>query len=240
MTRLYRLPDAPLTPGLRPLTTADVPVCHKLLEEYLKKYSALAHHAPTHPHTLALAYTALNRFDLVPLITVEEFAHWIVPRTDVIYSWVVEDAATKTVTDFVSFYSLPSTIIGNTKYSTLKAAYAYYNVATKTPLKVIMNDALILAKAVRVIPFTYRAICVVCVDARVAPHTRLQAGFDVFNCLDIMENSTFLKELKFGYANKLSSRLLTTSSIGDGNLQYYLYNWKCPDMPPSKLGLVLM
>lgn len=55
-----------------------------------------------------------------------------------------------------------------------------------------------------------------------------------------MENSTFLKELKFGYANKLSSRLLTTSSIGDGNLQYYLYNWKCPDMPPSKLGLVLM
>lgn len=59
-----------------------------------------------------------------------------------------------------------------------------------------------------------------------------------------MENATFLKELKFGYAdpttNPVCGRLLTTSSIGDGNLQYYLYNWKCPDMPPSKLGLVLM
>lgn len=38
MTRLYRLPDAPVTQGLRPLTLADVPVCHKLLENYLKGY----------------------------------------------------------------------------------------------------------------------------------------------------------------------------------------------------------
>lgn len=40
-----------------------------------------------------------------------------------------------------------------------------------------------------------------------------------------MENKTFLEELKFG--------------IGDGNLQYYLYNWKCPDLEPSQIGLVL-
>lgn len=41
-----------------------------------------------------------------------------------------------------------------------------------------------------------------------------------------MENVTFLQELKFGK--------------GDGNLQYYLYNWKCPSMEPSKVGLVLL
>jgi len=44
-------------------------------------------------------------------------------------------------------------------------------------------------------------------------------GFDVFNALDLMENKQFLEPLKFG--------------IGDGNLQYYLYNWRCPTMCPD-------
>ncbi|XP_028326106.1 glycylpeptide N-tetradecanoyltransferase 2 [Gouania willdenowi] len=51
-------------------------------------------------------------------------------------------------------------------------------------------------------------------------------GFDVFNALDLMGNKVFLEKLKFG--------------IGDGNLQYYLYNWKCPPMDPDKVGLVLL
>ena len=33
------------------------------------------------------------------------------------------------VTDMLSFYALPSTIIGNKTYPTLRAAYAFYNVA---------------------------------------------------------------------------------------------------------------
>ena len=49
----------------------------------------------------------------------------------------------------------------------------------------------------------------------------LQAGFDVFNALDLMKNKSFLDNLKFG--------------IGDGNLQYYLYNWKCPAMKPEQV-----
>lgn len=52
----------------------------------------------------------------------------------------------------------------------------------------------------------------------------VQKGFDVFNALDLMENKTFLEKLKFG--------------IGDGNLQYYLYNWKCPSMAPEKVSAV--
>ena len=48
----------------------------------------------------------------------------------------------------------------------------------------------------------------------------------MFNALDLMENSTFLKELKFGE--------------GDGHLHYYLYNWRCPAMTAKNLGLVLM
>ena len=45
--------------------------------------------------------------------------------------------------------------------------------------------------------------------------------FDVFNALDLMENKEFLEKLKFG--------------VGDGNLQYYIYNWKCEQMVPEQV-----
>lgn len=45
----------------------------------------------------------------------------------------------------LSFYTLPSTIIGNPTYKTLKAAFMYYTVARETPLLQLMTDALILA-----------------------------------------------------------------------------------------------
>jgi len=120
-------------------------------------------------------------------------------QAGVIYSYVVEDPNSKELTDMVSFYALPSSILGNDKHKTLHAAYAYYYFHTSTPLPQLINDALILAK---------------------------RLDFDVFNALDILENETFLKELKFG--------------IGDGNLQYYLYNWRTPLVQPSQVGLVLL
>ncbi|XP_072364763.1 glycylpeptide N-tetradecanoyltransferase 2 isoform X4 [Scyliorhinus torazame] len=108
------------------------------------------------------------------------------------------DGSDGELTDFVSFYTLPSTVMHHPIHKNLKAAYSFYNVHTETPLIDLMNDALIIAKS---------------------------KGFDVLNALDLMENKTFLEKLKFG--------------IGDGNLQYYLYNWRCPDMEPEKVGLVL-
>ncbi|KAB1265877.1 Glycylpeptide N-tetradecanoyltransferase 1 [Camelus dromedarius] len=65
----------------------------------------------------------------------------------------------------------------------------------------------------------------ICLHLSLFLPTTAQKGFDVFNALDLMENKTFLEKLKFG--------------IGDGNLQYYLYNWKCPSMGAEKVGLVL-
>eukprot|EP00055_Hartaetosiga_balthica_P012989 m.64901 g.64901 ORF g.64901 m.64901 type:complete len:421 (+) comp8130_c0_seq1:181-1443(+) len=50
--------------------------------------------------------------------------------------------------------------------------------------------------------------------------------FDVFNALHLMENESFLKECKFG--------------AGDGNLQYYLYNWRLYPVEPNDIGLVLL
>ena len=171
--KLYRLPDAPKTPGFRKMVDADCPKAFKLLNDYLKK------------------------FDLSPMFTEDEFRHWFLPRDNVIDSFVVEQPDGE-ITDFCSFYHLPSTIMHHPQYKTLNAAYSFHNVATKTPLTALMNDLLVMAK---------------------------NLGMDVFNALDLMDNQEFLEELKFG--------------IGDGNLQYYVYNWRCPMMPPNKVGLVL-
>lgn len=172
--KLYKLADQPRTAGFRKLTPADVSKAHKLVREYLMK------------------------FNLSPMFTEEDFRHWFMPQNGIVDSFVVVAPDTNEITDFVSYYTLPSTVMHHPVHKTLKAAYSFYNVSTKTPWVDLMNDALISAK---------------------------QLGFDVFNALDLMDNKEFLEPLKFG--------------IGDGNLQYYLYNWRCPSMPPSKIGLVL-
>lgn len=143
-----------------------------------------------------VVFKYLSRFELAPLFSEEDFVHWFLPRPDIIDSFVVENNGE--ITDFISYYTLPSTVMHHPVHKNLKAAYSFYNVSKKTPWVELMNDALISAK---------------------------QLNFDVFNALDLMDNGQFLETLKFG--------------IGDGKLQYYLYNWKCPTMLPEQIGLVL-
>lgn len=140
----------------------------------------------------------MKKFKLSPVFSLDEFRHWFLPREGIIKTYVVQNGDGDEVTDFLSFYMLPSSIMHHPTHKLLKAAYSFYNVNTVTPFEVLMNDALILAKS---------------------------HGFDVFNALDLMNNKDILEKLKFG--------------IGDGNLQYYLYNWKCPQMKPEDIGLVL-
>lgn len=170
--KLYKLPDEPKTSGFRVMKKSDIQNVYTLLKQYL------------------------DTFDLAPVFSLEEFTHWFSPQPGIVDSYVVETEGK--VTDFVSFYTLPSTVMHHPTHKSLKAAYSFYNVQTATPIVNLMQDALVVAK---------------------------NNGFDVFNALDLMENKEFLDKLKFG--------------IGDGNLQYYLYNWKCPSMKPEKVGLVL-
>lgn len=173
--KLYSLPATTQTPGLRQLTKGDCPSASKLLNNYLSK------------------------FKLRMVFSVEDFEHWFTPVKEVIETYVVVNPQTNEVTDLISFYSLPSSILKSPKHTKLNAAYSWYNVATTHPLTELMKDSLILAK---------------------------KQGFDVFNCLAIHDNQSFLKELSFG--------------AGDGNLQFYLYNWLAPPMEPHQVGLVLL
>ncbi|PKU28007.1 hypothetical protein llap_21689 [Limosa lapponica baueri] len=101
----------------------DISAVHKLLTEYLKQ------------------------FHLTPVMSREEVEHWFLPQENIIDTFVVESAPGE-VTDFLSFYTLPSTIMNHPTHKSLKAAYSFYNVHTKTPLIDLMSDALILAKSV--------------------------------------------------------------------------------------------
>lgn len=85
-----------------------------------------------------------SQFSLYHKFTEEDVRHYFTPINDVVFSYVVE--TDKVITDFVSFYCLPSSIINHPKHSQLKAAYSYYHVSTATPLNVLINNALILAK----------------------------------------------------------------------------------------------
>jgi glycylpeptide N-tetradecanoyltransferase len=145
--KLYRLPEETLTPGFRAMEKQDVPAVTQLLQGYL------------------------SQFVIAPDFSEADVEYLLLPIKNVVNSYVIENPESHIITDFCSFYTLPSTIIDSMNHTQLKAAYLYYNVATVTPLVQLMNDILIMAKL---------------------------SNYDVFNALDIMHNESFLKDLKFG------------------------------------------
>jgi|EP01047_Picozoa_sp_COSAG01_P072519 glycylpeptide N-tetradecanoyltransferase len=115
LIKLLKLPPNPLTPGVRPMVDADVAPVTKLLNEYLGNGEA----------------------KFYPIFDEEEVRHWFAPRDEVVCTYVVETEGT--VTDFLSFYTLPSTVIGNPKHNSLKAAYSFYNVANTVTIEALMS-----------------------------------------------------------------------------------------------------
>ncbi|CAF1457633.1 unnamed protein product [Rotaria sordida] len=173
MQKLHRLPETTQVAGFREMRDADIPQAWRLLTQYLTK------------------------FDLAPVFSLDEFEYLCKSRPTIVSAFVVENDQGE-ITDFISYYHLPSTILNHPQYKILNSCYMYYYAASRTPLTDLVNDCLVQAH---------------------------NSDFDVFNALDIMDNKEFLEKLKFG--------------VGDGNIQYYIYNWKCPLMPAEKVALVL-
>lgn len=136
----YKLPEETFTPGLREMKAEDVDTVLDLLKRYLE------------------------RMDMAQVFSKTDFEHWMFPaekpKEQVVWSYVVEDPASKKITDFFSFYSLESTVIGHKKHDLIKAAYLFYY-ATETAfsqeksllkprLNLLIKDALILAKMVSI------------------------------------------------------------------------------------------
>lgn len=112
----------------------DIPVVHKLLNTYLQQYK------------IHIQFTEA------------EIGHFLLPREWVVESFVVESEKDKKITDFISFYSLPSSVLKHPEHKILNVAYSYYNVPNANKLVNLQRDALILAK---------------------------NKGYDVYNALDI-------------------------------------------------------
>ena len=177
MDKHYLLPSS--DSGLSPMTVDDIPQAFNLLSQYLSK------------------------FKLFPVMTLDEFTHWFSSKPGVVYSFVQKDK-NNSVTGFVSFYDIPTSVLHEkSPHTTVNTAYLYYYAV---PLG--QEDAAIY-------PLLKSAL----VEAR-------NLGFDVFNCVEIMDSTAdLLKALKFGE--------------GDGSLRYYLFNWKTTAFKPQDVAFVM-
>ena len=153
------------------------------------------------PSACKLLNEYLSKFKMVPVFTEEEFNYWFFPKIPpegeyLLYNLVRGNS--NDITDLISFYALNFTVLSHSTKSTIKAAYSFYNASKSHTITELMNNALIIAK---------------------------KFDFDVFNALDIMENSQVFEKLKF--------------DAGDGTLKYYIYNWGCHSMISYDIGLIL-
>uniref|UniRef100_A0A8C9XIF0 Glycylpeptide N-tetradecanoyltransferase n=2 Tax=Sander lucioperca TaxID=283035 RepID=A0A8C9XIF0_SANLU len=148
--KFNRLPEVTKTPGLRPMTKEDVVGIHSLLQANLRK------------------------FYLSPVLSLLEIEHWLLPRGNVIDTYVVE-GNDGTLTDVVSFYSVSSRVLNHPVHTGLREAHLLYVASTATDSVDLMEDTLVLAKS---------------------------KGFDVFSALEVMDNRSFLEKLKFSINDK--------------------------------------
>lgn len=102
----------------------------------------------------------------------------------------MQNPKTNKITDYVSFYSLPSTIMRSPRHNLLNAAYLFYygtelafedgaepSGRLKKRIEEIITDALVIAD---------------------------HAKFDVMNALTLMDNVPFLQDLKVRRASQAS------------------------------------
>ncbi|EPS95440.1 hypothetical protein FOMPIDRAFT_1032890 [Fomitopsis schrenkii] len=192
LIRLNKLPDTPrlLTRGLREMEDRDVPQVTALYGKYMDRFGTA--HLMDENEIRHVLLSGRGEGPTTP-------DSWRTPREkQVVWTYVVENPETHQITDFFSFFSLPSTVMTTDKHKLLNAAYLFYYATDaafpvgaeedgrlKRRLEELIGDCLIIAN---------------------------HCEFDVVNALTLMDNVQFLQDLRF--------------HTGDGMLNYYLYNWR--------------
>ena len=142
----HELPNAPKISGFRKMIEKDLDHIYELIEKNRNKYK------------------------IYEVFSKEEIKHLILPKNNIIYTYVLEDQ-NKKITDFCSFYGLSRTLLSNnSKYKKINFAYSLINYNSSISMKELIKSAIILSK---------------------------QNNFDAYFCIDYQEYSDNFKELLF-------------------------------------------
>eukprot|EP00658_Telonema_sp_P-2_P006656 TRINITY_DN12518_c0_g1_i3.p1 TRINITY_DN12518_c0_g1~~TRINITY_DN12518_c0_g1_i3.p1 ORF type:complete len:571 (-),score=141.02 TRINITY_DN12518_c0_g1_i3:1695-3407(-) len=182
----YELPEEPGL-GLRSLELRDIPRCLELLNEHNEKYNLQFYRS----------------------FSEEELAHTLMSSDPgIVYSYVLETDGV--VTDFTSFYCVPSTILKTSPdnpngpkeiVGEIKNGYMYYTAVTTVSEEDMLASLLVVGK---------------------------KENFDVFTVLGCygLKDKITDDQCKFGR--------------GTGILKYYLYNWQGPTMDDTEMGFLAL
>jgi len=186
LCKKYELPDEPEL-NLRPITPEDIPRCLELLNAHNAKYD----------------------LKFYRVFTEEELRHTLIADSPgIVYGYVKETDGV--ITDFTSFYCVPSTILGEDPSNPtgpkmivgeIKNGYMYYTAVTTVSEEDMLASLLVIMK---------------------------KENFDVgtvLGCYGLKDKVTDDK-CKFGR--------------GTGILKYYLYNWQGPTMEDTEMGFLAL
>lgn len=174
MIRLSKLPSAPQlvrsdSGGLREMEEKDVKQVLELFTSYMQRFKLIPVWSLEETRHYLLSGRGKGNNPSGPFNRREGQVTW----TYVYEVWILfwrffllrslqsKDPQSKRITDFFSFYTLPSSIIGNSKHSVLEAAYLFYYATDvafspnaeedgrlKSRLQELVQDALIIADQV--------------------------------------------------------------------------------------------
>ncbi|KAI9634584.1 Glycylpeptide N-tetradecanoyltransferase [Dioszegia hungarica] len=218
LVKQLAVPTAPSLPGFREMEKKDVPQVAALLRRYLARFEIT------------------QTFE-----TDQEVEHWFLSgrgkeggeegsakwrrEGQVVWAYVVEDPTTHVITDMISFYSLPSSIMKHPTHRILNAAYLYYY-ASDSIFRPSSGGSEAVAESSASVGIVEERKRRERLGARLVQLSgdlmvvAKNAGFDVLNALTLLDNNMFLSE------QKASCQSLPFGA-GDGFLVNYLYNWQC-------------
>ncbi len=145
LKRTFKLSEKPSNETFRKMTEDDLPRVYQLFKKYLDRYS------------------------VHPIYTFEEFKHTFFGNR-IVYCYVTE--RNDEVSDFISYYCLPSKVLNENKekYPFIYNAYLFYYTSNYETAYRLINDVLIMAR---------------------------RDGMDVFTALDTFEHECIFNTLNF-------------------------------------------